>query len=159
MKLENLANISEIFSSIAIVITLIVLVFEVNGNTAAIQRQVDNDRASRLTDIYDSPYLPSIFAKINEVDSDSINPMIYVLREQYELTFEEAGRLNQYMSQYWRGYEADFLSAQPGSEDRDAQMIRILNSPLDAIFWETSKDKYNQAFVEHVNGLLQISSG
>ena len=158
MKLGNLANISEILSSIAIVITLIVLVFEVQGNTDALQRQMDNDRASRLSDIYDSPYLPGIFAKMQEVDNENIGGPMKAVMEGYNLTYEEAYRVTLHYSTLRRGYEADFLSNQPGAEDREAQMIRLLNSRDQALYWESVKFRYNQEFVEHMNRLIQTTS-
>ena len=113
MKLEKLANISEILSSIAIVITLIVLVFEVQGNTATLQRQIDIERASRSNDIMNSPYIPRILAKMSEIDpGESIIDQTFM--ERYELTKEEAMRITRYFRINWRGHEADFISDQPG---------------------------------------------
>ena len=159
MKLENIANLSEIFSSIAIVITLIVLVLEVQGNTAALQRQIDIDRASRINESMDSPYIPAIFAKIKEVDPDAISNTDQVFMERYGLTFEEATRITRYFRFQWRGHEADFISDAPGQEGRDAEMKVILRFPENALFWELSQDGFNQDFVAHVNSLIQSTSG
>ena len=151
MKLENLASISEIFSSIAIVITLIVLVFEVQGNTAALQRQIENDRASRLS-TKDSPYIPNILTKIREVHGVGMVEEAYV--EKYDLSYEEASRIRDYYAEIWRGYEADFISDQPGAEGRNAQMSRLMSSPGHVLFWELTQNNFYPEFVDHVNSLM-----
>jgi hypothetical protein len=51
MKLENLALISEVVASAAIVITLIVLIIQVDGNTEAVRAATYQDVADSLTSI------------------------------------------------------------------------------------------------------------
>ena len=53
-KLERYAHVAEIVSGVAIVITIIVLIFEVRINSALLERQIDLDRIDRLasTNLY-----------------------------------------------------------------------------------------------------------
>ena len=151
MTLEKSAHLAEIIGSVAIVVTLVILVFEVRGNTEVLQRQINLDRASASnTVLMDSPYLPGILAKIKLVDVDEVEPAVQAFMDRYNLTFEESDRWVRFLRQYWLGIQADFLVGERGTS-RDA--VRALANSDQALFWENATYSFDEEFVKYVNGL------
>ena len=69
MKLQQWAHLAEIGASVGVIVTLLLLLQEVRGNTAAIERQASLDRTTAWTaPFFPSSDLPDILAKIKAVD-------------------------------------------------------------------------------------------
>ena len=89
MKLEKWAHASEVFGSIAIVISLVILILEVRSNTLVQQQQMQLDRGLNFTDKYlGSPDLADVYAKVKAIDG--IEPLAGAYVERYSLTPAEA---------------------------------------------------------------------
>jgi hypothetical protein len=145
----------EIVASVAVVITLVFLIYEVRQNTVAIERQTVLDRQSRLVD----PYLTSsdfraVYTKIKE--KDGRESRVKALVDRYELADEEALLWVRHLDENWKGMEADFLQYGP-SPDLDRLIAGFLTFPDAAAYWEASlKDgPFVTAFIEHVESLRQ----
>ncbi|MEJ2320142.1 MAG: hypothetical protein P8Y21_12485 [Gemmatimonadales bacterium] len=125
MKLDRWAQLAEIAASIAVVATLIILTLEVRANTRALEGQAVRERSAALNDAYvRSPLIPSILAKIKEVDGPE--PGETVLMDRYGLSYEEAAIWGRYLSQIWTGLEAEYLSDGPSPELRDRIQLLFL---------------------------------
>lgn len=107
MKRDELAQWAELVASVAIIATLIVLVFEVQGNTAALERQAMLDRANAIgSPFFEDPRLASASAKVRAVDG--ANPVQSALSERYGLTDDEALVWARHLAVIWEGINADF---------------------------------------------------
>ena len=101
MKLEDVAKVSEVAGTIAIIATLIVLVIEVRGNTQALQagnRQSISSRIENLTMTYaTNPELQQLLRSVDDPaaeDPSRIYPMynaVMRLTEEAYLQWQEGG--------------------------------------------------------------------
>ena len=65
MKTERSAHWAEIISSLVVVVTLIFLIHEVQGNTRALERQSELDQATALSDpFFEAPELASVLLQV-----------------------------------------------------------------------------------------------
>lgn len=89
MKIEKVSSWAELLASIAVVVTLVVLVFEVRSTNVALERQAAMDRAAALTAPFlDHPMLSDILAKIKAVDgSDQIPAAQFLEYNRYRQSF------------------------------------------------------------------------
>jgi hypothetical protein len=106
-KSAQLAQWLEVVGSVAIISTLVVLVMEVRGNTAALERQVMMDRAVALnTPFFQDPRLAAASAKIRAVDGP--NRVQKALSDRYQLTEDEALVWSRHLGLIFQGIRADF---------------------------------------------------
>ena len=153
MNLTRFSQISEIVTGLAIVITLVVLVLEVNGNTRAMEYQLELERYDRLFGIADSDYLPPIMRKIKAVDEPEGGVILNTYMDRYDLTLEEAERWVRYMGVIWSG-----LQSEHGYGKDNSNYIRALLENTDQhIYWQTIKDTnwYDPDFVAYVEDVRQ----
>jgi hypothetical protein len=144
-----------VVASVAVVITLAFLIYEVRQNTFAIERQTVLDRQSRLVDPYlTSPDFRAVYTKIKAKDGRELR--VEALIDRYELTDEEAVLWVRHLDENWTGMEADFLQYGP-SRGLDALIIGFLTFPDAKAYWEASLNDgpFSPAFVEHVESLRQ----
>lgn len=144
---------AEIVASIAVVVTLVFLTYEVRQNTMAIERQTNLDRQSRLIDPYlESPLFRSVYAKIKA--KDGREPRVAAFIGRYDLTDEDAVLWVRHLDENWTGLETDFL--QFGSSDELDDLISgFLKFPDGALYWDVSMKtgRFSQAFRNHVESL------
>lgn len=155
MNTQKWAAWMEIVASVAVVITLVFLIYEVRQNTVAIERQTVLDRQARLVEPYlTSPDFRAVYAKIKEKDGRELR--VTALIDRYGLTDEEAVLWVRHLDDNWTGMEADFLQYGP-SPDLDELIAGFLNFPDAEAYWEASmKDgPFSTAFMEHVESLRQ----
>ena len=110
MKLKLWVDVAEIIASVAVVITLVILIFQIReGNeierVEAGLRQAQWDAQMFLM----SNELPDILAKIKEVDGNDMQPLM----ERYNLTYAEAATWNRWLTLMWRGIGIDFYRNGP----------------------------------------------
>ncbi|MEJ2215920.1 MAG: hypothetical protein P8099_04830 [Gemmatimonadota bacterium] len=134
MKLEQWSHWAEIAASIAIFVSLIILVQEVRYNTLVLERQAVLDRAAAFNGAFleDSP-LPSILTQIKTVDG--FEPLEQALVERYDLTYEQAVRWGRHLSLLWTVLEADYRTNGP-SEALGGIAYSLLGSPDNQLFWD-----------------------
>ncbi|MBC2839849.1 hypothetical protein [Robiginitalea sp. SC105] len=112
MKLKKLVQWVELVANIAVVISVVYLSLEVQKNTKAIESQSIKDRSQRLNQPYiNSPLIPSILAKIKQVDGPE--PGEANLMNRYNLTYEEAAIYGRYTTEIMSGLEAEYIQAGP----------------------------------------------
>ena len=156
MKLERWAHWAEIAASLAVVISLAILVQEVRRNTAAIERQAVLDRATAVNAPFmdDSP-LPAIFAKIKAVDGTDAIDSAFV--DRYDLTVEEATRWARHLSLIWQALEADFRAR--GTSPESERMIRALLAEEDnQLLWKMGAPQVGDAeFRTYVGHMIETT--
>ena len=117
MKLNELTQIAEVISGIAVVITLVLLIFEIRDNTEATisANTQETLRASRdaALELATTPALASIIEKG---------------RTNQELTPEESLRLASWVRAMLRNYEAIYLLYQSG--ELDESLLEVYESRM-----------------------------
>ncbi|PCI76242.1 MAG: hypothetical protein COB20_11135 [SAR86 cluster bacterium] len=158
MKLSNWAAIAEIVSSVAVVITLTFLFFEIQNNTQVIKRESLLSRSNVDSQFFiDNPRLSTILSKIKQTDTEFMNPEPLAFQHAYNLTYEEADLWVRYLTLEWSNRQATFLY---GTES-DRELLEIgylpgaLQSPDEKLYWDLAKDNgwYQKDFVNFVNSV------
>ena len=149
MNVTKLAAISEIISSVAILVTLIFLTVEMQQNTKVLQA---NGRQETLT--HDLQYLDQV---IN-------NPNLILSRDKSELTVEEAIQMEFHLLSFLRMREFDWLQYKEGAIDEItwANYSRIIPQIIDSTqrtreIWQRTASGFDQSFVAEVNELITHS--
>lgn len=157
MKLEKWAQWAEIVASAAVIVTLVVLVGEVRGNTLALERQADLDRATALnTPFFYAPELASVLARIKAVDGQ--DPLPQALMDRYELTAEEAILWERHLWQVWLQHEADFERGGPSSK-LDGWIAAALATPDNLLYWQVMGRGSGAEFRAYVDGIARYVGG
>ena len=154
MRLEKSALWAEILGGAGILITLIILVFEVRENRSLIERQMRLERANLAAELtINSPYLPDILAKMKLVDTEAISSPIKAFMDQYDLTFQEAARFTTLLQRQWFGFEADYYA---GTPDLEREMTRMLKFPDQQLFWNNAPEGlFGEEFSDFVDRINQ----
>lgn len=158
MDYKKWAAWTEIVASIAVVVTLAFLIYEVRQNTAAIERQTFLDRQARLVNPYmESPEFRTIYSKIK--NKDGREPRVEAFINHYGLSDEEAVYWVRHLDENWSGIEADFAQFGP-SDEIDEMIIGFLRFPDAELYWESVSQtrKFSAAFREHVQSLASDES-
>jgi hypothetical protein len=97
----------------------------VRAQTAAVDRQVSNEFADMATgEVFRSPHLPSIVAKIFAVDG--VQESVTAFVERYCLTEEEAVRWTRWELRIWLNIQNDYIRA---SASCDPQIKLVSQRP------------------------------
>ena len=150
MNTSNIADISDIIGSIAIVITLIFLVLQMRENTRAIKastRQAARD------------------AEAQTVITSIEHPNTILAWSKQELTDEEVVQYVFWMIGYFRNRENDWLQFQRGVMD-EVSWTRYVSSIAGIFMYERNRNlwvnfgalAFNPEFVEQVNKILDKST-
>ena len=147
MNRSKLADLSEIFSSIAIVITLIYLAIEITQNTDAIEGQtrqaVLTSAQAEITLLLDNPDLVRSLAGLEQLsETDSI-------------------RLDNFLALALRSREFSWLQYQSGSIDEaqwateEVVLISIFDSEIARLWWQRmGREVFGEEFVDFVDELI-----
>ena len=145
---SKVADFSEIFSSIAIVVTLIYLAIEITQNTEAIEGQtrqaVLNSAQEELAILLENPELIQALAGTKPLNAlDSI-------------------RLDNLLAMALRSREFSWLQYQSGSIDgnqwatEEAVLIGILDSDVARLWWnQLGRNVFGAAFVDFVDAMIE----
>jgi hypothetical protein len=159
MKIEMVSSWGELLASVAVVVTLVVLVFEVRATNTALERQAAIDRTAALTaPFFEDPLLGEILGKIKAVDGG--DPVPVELMERYDLSYAEASVWERHLWAVWAGLEADFMLR--GDEPEIRTRVGILKgTPDNRIYLETALDldRYKTSFVEYVRSVEPFDGG
>lgn len=137
MRLQEWAQGAEIVASIGVVVTLVILVQEIQWNTRALERQSDLDRAEALTTPYfEAPELAAVLAKIKTVDGHDPVPQAFM--DRYGLTPEEAILWERHLWLVWLDHEAEFERSGP-SPKLEAWIRGALASPDNRTYWDVAR--------------------
>jgi hypothetical protein len=155
VKLKELAQWAEIIASVAVVVSLVVLIVEIRDNTRAIEGESIKDRSALLNDPFvNSALNPSILAKIKKVDG--WEPLEATFTERYGLTYEEAAIWARNLSMMWTGYEAQFISDGPTPELIETMQL-LLQMPDNKMYWQAGAIQIRSAeFRTYVASLEEL---
>jgi hypothetical protein len=153
MKLERWAHASEIFGAIAIVISLVILIFEVRNNTAIQQQQMQIDRALNFTDTFlNAPHLADIYAKVKAVDG--IEPLAGAYVERYSLTPAEAVLWSRMVQRTLFTWQAQYLFSGP-TEDLESEIRNVFKYVDLQMAYDINEDELlGPEFIEYVNSIV-----
>ena len=148
MKLEQARQWSELVASVAVAVTLVLLVTEVRANTLALERQATMERTAAFgAPFLDDTVLASIVGKIKTVDGPDRLPAAFV--EQYSLTYEEATIWERHLWILWSSLEGDFLVLVEA--DEVTKLIGILKSnPDNKTYLEYELGRHSAEFADYV---------
>lgn len=119
MKLRLWVDIAEITASIAVVVTLILLILQMRESDELERVQNSVRMAQWDAQVFlQSDQLPGILAKIETARNPN---HLIEFRNRYDLSVEEAGIWNRWLLLLWKGLEAEYISAGPS----DRLAIRI----------------------------------
>lgn len=114
--------IAEIFSSLAILITLIFLAVQTNQNTNAIDAQLTANRAQARASIWEFIY--------RSIDASTANPRISLsLQAEEPLTPEAEAQLGNWLLGFWGAREFVWLQYQDGVVD-EATCETVMYEPI-----------------------------
>ncbi len=132
MKLDRAARWAEILANIGVIITLVVLIFQVRDNSRVLRSQSILSRSAAFTEPFFSESLaPSVLAKIKAVDG--AEPIVAAYMDRYNLTYEEGAVWSRHLLSLWSSLETEYalFGPSPGLSDR----IRILLPFPDEQLW------------------------
>jgi hypothetical protein len=158
MKLRIWVDFAEITASVAVVVTLLLLVFQMRESDE--QERVQNLVRMAQWDaqmFLQSDQLPKIAAKIEAASNPNF---MREFRRRYDLSFEEAAIWNRWLFLLWKSLEAEFLSV--GPSDELANRIRLSLAYEDQQFVilpaVTSQNPlFHEGFKKYVNNLIDDS--
>jgi hypothetical protein len=149
--LEDLGNLGEFLSSIAVLASLIYLALQVRQATKWQRHAAALDRATALTSpFFASSELPAVLVKIMAVDE--VHPMVKAFVERYDLTPEEAILWQRHLVLVWMGLEADY-SLSGGSQELKSTIRYLMTFPDNQVYWEHSIAFGDADFRGYVEGV------
>jgi hypothetical protein len=146
MSLSDLASVSEIVGSIAILATLIFLVLQIRQNTRAIEASASQDAAesesNALVQLLNYPELALSLTKdtLTEVE---------VVR-----TFAFLSLLLRAHEQYWRQYQLGVIDEATLTRYQGS-LVAQLSFPSSRNWWNAYQVRFDPSFSARVNGLLR----
>lgn len=153
MTLEKWVHASEVFGSIAIVISLAILILEVRNNTLVQQLQMQQDRYLMYTDtMLSSPDLGDIYSKVKAVDG--IEPLAGAYMERYELTASEAVRWARLVQRTLWTWQSQYIFGGP-SADLEDEIREVFKYPDLRMAYEINEDELlRPEFLEYVDSIV-----
>lgn len=140
MKLRLWVDIAEITASIAVVVTLVLLILQMRESDALERVQNSVRMAQWDAQVFvQSDQLPIIAAKIETARN---HDYLVEFRKRYDLSVEEAGIWNRWLLLLWKGLEAEFLSTGPSERlaDRIRAMAAYEDQRMLILPWVTSSN-------------------
>ena len=136
MKLETLVGVSEVVASLAVVVSLIVLVFEVRDNTEAVRRASYDALTDKLFEwrlaMAEDETLNSLFFKETTGENND---------DGWALSGEDRHRFQVYIQALWHVYEQAFYAHRYGDlgvEEWKRFESRICG-PIPILVWDTPR--------------------
>ena len=147
-KLSDWASIAEITSSIAVVVTLIVLVIEVRGNTAAIRAQTAQATFGASTESF---YYPEGNAALARAEVDGMEA----------LTPEERAHADALISAIFNAFNNNYYQYLQGNLDEEIHLayrnrLRVLlSSPIYRARWESASRMQTESFRDYADEIVE----
>ena len=150
-RLQLYALLAEVLGGVAVVVTLIVLIFQVSENSRLIEMQRNIERSDTLTRPFlDTQDLSAILVKISE--KDGYPATVLALAEEYDLTMEEATAWDRLLLSTWLPMmsEYNFSGITPGLQGT----VRGLISSKDQQIFIQNTGVLSGEFLEYVLSML-----
>lgn len=154
MDTQEWAARAEIVASLAVIVTLGFVIYEVRQNTAAIERQTTIEREARIVEPYlTSPEFRRVYASIK--DRDGPEPIVGAFMDEYDLAVEDAVYWVRHLEQIWTGLEADF-HYMGRTDDNGGLIVGLFAYPDNRLYWSMSgsKGRHGADFVTYVEQLV-----
>lgn len=153
-KLQKYALFTEIVGGLAVLLTLIILIIEVRENTEASRRTNLIQLTTAPLNVYlDNPDIQAIASKISQTTQVSVLPNL--LKDEFDLSFDEAQLYARYLGYTWRIRESEFLYGNSDPEVFEANMRFYLGNAEDQFYWQRTRAPYHPEFRAYIEGLLQ----
>jgi hypothetical protein len=155
MKLRMWVDIAEITASVAVVVTLLLLILQMRESDE--RERVHNALRMAQWDaqmFLQSDQLPVISAKIEAARNPDF---MYEFRKRYDLSIQEAVVWNRWLFLLWKSLEAEYLSVGPSNElaERIRHAISYEDQQLVILSALTSIDPlFHEKFKKYVNSLI-----
>lgn len=134
MKLDDTARWAEILGNLGVVVTLVLLLLQIQDNAQILQGQAFVERGAALNDPFvNDTALPSIIAKIKAVDGE--DPMIRAYMDRYALSYAEGEVWARHVLSMWVGLEAEYTTF-GASESLARRMSQLLQYPDQQIWYD-----------------------
>jgi hypothetical protein len=149
MSLSNLASISEIIGSIAILATLIFLALQIRQNTRAIEASASQDAAesesNALVQLLNYPEVAASLSKgaLTDVEVVRLFAFLSLLLRAHE--------------QYWRQYQLGVID-EATLKRYQGSLVAQLSFPSSRNWWKAYQVRFDPGFSARVNGLLRDAS-
>jgi hypothetical protein len=150
MKIERVSHWVEILANVGVIVTLLLLVTEVRGNTLALQRQTRLDRADAMNAAFlERAVMPTILAEIKAIDTWDGNPFEVAFVERYQVPIEHAIVWARYLMVVWSGLEGDYV-LDGESPDLARRVQLLLSFPDNRLLWEHNARLFGEDFQVYV---------
>jgi len=156
-KIQSYAGIAEVVSAAAVVITLLILVFEIRGNTDAMRATAA--AASRDSLASSSDLILGFDDKTMKLMVDSTAPAATLKK----LSAGERIRIKSMERSFFRRAEAQYFRYQMGLLDHEAwrtvrsRVVRNLRAPLWREIWDLENASvYTESFVNEIESNLAL---
>jgi len=150
-----LANWAEIIETVVILISMVLLIQEVRGNTRALELQAYLNRGeAHVRPYFEVEGFADVYAKVKAVDTGFPETVVGAFEERYDLTQEEALLWVRHLDDIWRNFEGDFLYG----ADRDLlarDMAYLLTFPDQQLYFQNIGPGLNPGFREFLAGLQE----
>jgi len=150
MKIERVSHWVEILANVGVIVTLLLLVAEVRGNTLALQRQTRLDRADAMNSAFlESAVMPTILAEVKAIDTWDGNPFEVAFAERYQVPIEHAIVWARYLMVVWSGLEGDYV-LDGESPDLARRVQLLLSFPDNRLLWDHNARLFGEDFQVYV---------
>ncbi|MEN8375677.1 MAG: hypothetical protein ABFS34_09535 [Gemmatimonadota bacterium] len=124
MNVDRAARWAEVLANFGVIVTLVVLIIQVQDNTRSLRGQAILDRAAVFTEpfISSESLLPTTLAKLTAVDG--AESVVAAYMDRYDLTYEEGAAWTRHKLATWTSLEAEYAVLGPSTGLRER--IRIL---------------------------------
>lgn len=132
MRVERVAHWADVLGNFGVIVTLVLLIIQVQDNTQALRGQAIVERSAAFTDPFmaDSD-VPAVLAKIKAVDGPE--PVVRAYMDEYNLTYEEGAIWLRHMLSLWTSLEAEY--AVLGESEELTSRIEIMLPFRDVELW------------------------
>ena len=147
MKLEKWAVIAEIVSAIAVVVTLIVLIAEVGGNTDAIRSQMAQETLGLSAQAF--------------VNGEGVIAFDKWVSGDEQLTNEELSLARARIASIFTALDNNYYQYLQGNLDREihdafqARLATLLGYPEVRAWWQLARSFMTQSFQKHVDEIIE----
>ena len=148
MKLEKYGLIAEIVSSVAIVVTLVILVIEIRGNTEAIRAQTAQATFGTSTQSF---YYPEANVALDKA----------VLAGQSALTDEERAHANNLISAVFNSFDNNYYQYRHGTLDEEiheayrSRLRFLMSHQIYRDRWDTVRRLHTESFRVYVDEIIE----
>lgn len=155
MSIQELGSLGELISSVAVVVTLVMLIYQLRENTKAIESESVRRAADANFGLFvRSPDLRRVMAKIKERDGPL--PGVAELADRYSLDLEDAELWFRYQGYAFAQIYEDY---QRGADVR-AKSELLLRYPDQLLYWRHAKELriYDERFVRDLEELHRLEA-